>query len=78
MKQTLTIYRRDKDYGNASCLVTLLIFTFIIMMVAAYFLPDLAMLKAFLYLTVGLIVFLVLLKVTEFQANKGEKVMVLS
>jgi len=78
MKQTLTIYRRDKDYGNASCLVTLLIFTFIIMMIAAYFLPDLAMLKTFLYLTVGLIVLLVLLKVTEFQSNKGEKVMILS
>lgn len=78
MKETITIYRKDHDYGNASCLVSLFVLTCIIMMIVAYFLPEPPVLKVFLYLTPGLIVLLVIIKAAEFYANKGEKVKVLS
>ncbi len=78
MKETLTIYKKDHDYGNASCLVSLFIFTCIIMMIVAYFLPEPPVLKIFLYLTPGLFVLFMIIKAAEFYANKKEKVKVLS
>ncbi|MGN7720405.1 hypothetical protein [Chitinophaga sp. 22620] len=78
MKDNITIYQKDHDYGNASCLVSLFIFTCIVMMITAYFIPEPPVLKVFLYLTPGLIVLLVIIKAAEFYANKGENVKVLS
>lgn len=78
MKETITIYKKDHDYGNASCLVSLFILTCIVMMIVAYFLPEPPVLRIFLYLTPGLIVLLVIIKAAEFYANKGEKVKALS
>ena len=78
MKETITIYRKDHDYGSATCLVSLFISTCIVMLIVAFFMPEPPVLKAFLYITPASIVLLVIIKAAVFYANKGEKVKMLS
>lgn len=78
MEETITIYRKDHDYGNASCLVSIFIFTCIVMMIVAFFMPEPPVLKAFLYITPASIILLLIIKAAERYANKGEKIKMLS
>jgi len=74
----MILYRKGRDYGNCSCMVSLLLFTFLMMIIISYFSDEKGALQISLYTSAGLIFILVMIKVIAYAAERGAKIVLLT
>jgi hypothetical protein len=77
-KDEMILYRKARDYGNCSCMASLLLFTLLVMIIISYFSEEKGALYISLYAAAGLTFILVMIKVIAYAAAREAKTVLLT
>ncbi len=74
----MVLYEKGRDYGGCSCMASLFLFTFFIMIIISYFSEDQEFLRIGLWGTAILLFILLAINLLAYKAEHGVKTMLLT